>query len=147
MKALVSGQSAVAVLIDGESVLSLDHDSGEVRELGRHEVPYLLADATDVRTLSDVTREQAEAALDLACRQDCALHLMLILVDDDSDQESRRLSAESLEDLFGDEAVRDFVSNRLYATPLPPATDLLGDRKSTRLNSSHIQKSRMPSSA
>ena len=27
------------------------------------------------------------------------------------------------------------------------ATNILGDRKSTRLNSSHIQKSRMPSSA
>ena len=29
----------------------------------------------------------------------------------------------------------------------PGATDILRDRKSTRLNSSHIQKSRMPSSA
>ena len=28
-----------------------------------------------------------------------------------------------------------------------PATKISGDRKSTRLNSSHIQKSRMPSSA
>ena len=31
--------------------------------------------------------------------------------------------------------------------PLPAAQVLLTDRKSTRLNSSHIQKSRMPSSA
>ena len=48
------------------------------------------------------------------------------------------------------------VSGGLLAAPLAagaqPATKvyrigLLGDRKSTRLNSSHIQKSRMPSSA
>ena len=32
-----------------------------------------------------------------------------------------------------------------YGLPIPPPTDT--DRKSTRLNSSHIQKSRMPSSA
>ena len=31
--------------------------------------------------------------------------------------------------------------------PEPPAGEYRGDRKSTRLNSSHIQKSRMPSSA
>ena len=47
--------------------------------------------------------------------------------------------------LLDDEAIRDYV-HRLY-------TELFGrsegdtDRKSTRLNSSHIQKSRMPSSA
>ena len=33
------------------------------------------------------------------------------------------------------------------ATAVAHAVRLVGDRKSTRLNSSHIQKSRMPSSA
>ena len=36
------------------------------------------------------------------------------------------------------------ITNRLNAGLLPPG---FLDRKSTRLNSSHIQKSRMPSSA
>ena len=43
----------------------------------------------------------------------------------------------------------DFLGKRRYAFALSGVLVLLGvlDRKSTRLNSSHIQKSRMPSSA
>ena len=46
------------------------------------------------------------------------------------------------------EALADRIPRRLAATD-GPLTDpsVLADRKSTRLNSSHIQKSRMPSSA
>ena len=35
----------------------------------------------------------------------------------------------------------------MLLVPVPKVDELSGDRKSTRLNSSHIQKSRMPSSA
>ena len=64
-----------------------------------------------------------------------------------------------LRDLFGDQLLepsgRQMVLSHRAETlvqPLSRALDLLNslfntDRKSTRLNSSHIQKSRMPSSA
>ena len=39
------------------------------------------------------------------------------------------------------------IHRELLVIPLGPATPGKVDRKSTRLNSSHIQKSRMPSSA
>ena len=40
-----------------------------------------------------------------------------------------------------------WITNRLCGAKLSERRDDMGDRKSTRLNSSHIQKSRMPSSA
>ena len=43
--------------------------------------------------------------------------------------------------------VADFGIARIESSNLTQAGMILGDRKSTRLNSSHIQKSRMPSSA
>ena len=41
----------------------------------------------------------------------------------------------------------DYVIIATGSRPFVPAMEGFGDRKSTRLNSSHIQKSRMPSSA
>ena len=47
--------------------------------------------------------------------------------------------------------IRDRTQIRIFDQGVEPPMDLAGafllDRKSTRLNSSHIQKSRMPSSA
>ena len=40
-----------------------------------------------------------------------------------------------------------FLDGLLYPEDIPTLQEYIGDRKSTRLNSSHIQKSRMPSSA
>ena len=60
------------------------------------------------------------------------------------DQVKRRLSGELTEDEFKMLRLQNGVYLQLHAYMFRVA---IPDRKSTRLNSSHIQKSRMPSSA
>ena len=50
-------------------------------------------------------------------------------------------------DVKGREAIVKVIAGMPGNRPAPPPEDGKPDRKSTRLNSSHIQKSRMPSSA
>ena len=47
----------------------------------------------------------------------------------------------------GARQMRDYAKDRIKALKLNGPSKIRVDRKSTRLNSSHIQKSRMPSSA
>jgi len=125
MRALVSGEAGVAVLIDGRQVSTLNAGASEEVLLTEADIPYLLADATDVAELLDTTREAAAVALDLACRKDEALHLFLILLDAKADREAQQLSADCLEELFSDQEVLEFVCNRLYSAPLPANSDLV----------------------
>ena len=126
MKALVSGQAGLAVLFDGDHVSSLHYDPEETVPRTNTDIPYLLAYATDVMELLDVTREAAVEALDLACRKDESLHLFLILLDGAADKEARHMAAECLEETLGDPGVFNFIGNRLYAAPLPEVSDLVG---------------------
>ena len=126
MKALVSGQASLAILKDGERVFSLHLDSADPVPRSESDIPYLLADASDVEQLDDVSHDEAVSALELAWSKDRALHLTLILLDGDADGETRRLAAECLEDLLSSESVLEFVSNRFYAALLPQVADLLG---------------------
>ena len=58
----------------------------------------------------------------------------------------RLYGEQSCEEIAGE--LLDEVCEHLdYSMPISFGDGLCGDRKSTRLNSSHIQKSRMPSSA
>ena len=55
-----------------------------------------------------------------------------------------------VKDVYMDEKIEKYIVDIVFATRYPAEYKLnkfAGDRKSTRLNSSHIQKSRMPSSA
>src|ERR1019366_1952155 len=74
----------------------------------------------------NATRENALTALDLAWRQDRALLHLLILLERNSSRRARALSVESLEELLADEAVRNFVCDRLYSARLPSSADLIG---------------------
>ena len=65
--------------------------------------------------------------------------------------EEQTLLRDSVRKLMDRHATRDYIRKldrgQLYPYELYDAWVEAGDRKSTRLNSSHIQKSRMPSSA
>lgn len=129
MKAWVSGQAAVAVLVEGETISSFELDSPNLlvpRQAG--DLSHLFADATDVVELAETTREQVVAELELSWRKDRALHLLLLLLDGTAEAPTRRLAAECLEGFLAEPGVADFVSNPLYAAPLPPTADLPGAR-------------------
>ena len=126
MKALISGQAGIAVLFDRDRISSLHYDSAESFPRTESDISYLLADATDVLEVSDVTRETVTESLELACRKDESLHLLLILLDADADNEARQWAAECLDELLRDVRLFEFVTNRLYAAPLPSIADLVG---------------------
>jgi tetratricopeptide (TPR) repeat protein len=126
MRALVSGQAGIAVLIDGTRVSSMGINSPELLPCSMSDIARLFADASDVSELPNATRENALAALDLAWRQDRALQLLLILLDRNSSKRARALSVGSLEELLGNLAVRNFVRDRVYSAPLPSSADLIG---------------------
>jgi hypothetical protein len=69
-------------------VYSLYHGASKPVARSIRDIPYLLADATDVTELAETTPEQAVAALDLSWRRDRALHLLLILLDRDANREA-----------------------------------------------------------
>src|SRR5258708_1587293 len=118
MKALVSGQAGLALLIDGQRVFSVDIDSSEPVERSRAEAGYLFGGATDVTEIPNITVAKAVDALDLLWRKDRALQLMLILLDRHGDAEARQLAAECLGDMLADSQVVEFLCNRLYSAPL-----------------------------
>ncbi len=126
MKALVSGQAGVAVLIEGSGILSLHFDSDARVPRSSNDIPYLLDGAFDVLELEASSVEEVSAALDLAWRKDKSLHMTLILLDGEADSEAREIAAATFEELFADREVVDYVCNRLDSTPLPELADLLG---------------------
>jgi hypothetical protein len=126
MKALISGQAGIAVLIDGEACSSIEvHSSGSVPRAAR-DVAWLLGDAADLVELEGISKDDATRELEVAWLKDRSIHLALIALDREAGSENRLSAAECLSDLLKDSRVTDFVRNRLYAAPLPPNTDLPG---------------------
>jgi tetratricopeptide (TPR) repeat protein len=132
LKALVSGQAGVAVILEKGRATSMRADSFALTAHGPHDWPYLLADSDDVVELCNVSIEDVRRELDLASRKDGALHLILILLDRKSSDEGRKQSAPCLEELFSDGVVYRFIENRLFVAPLPGAADLEGALKIAR---------------
>ena len=126
MKALVSGQAGVAILIAKKHISSLHIGKENTIPRTKKDISYLLADTTDVIELDKATPETARTSLELAYQKDRALHLILILLDGDADSETRTMAAECLEEFFAESQVFDFVCNRLYVAPLPQNVDFIG---------------------
>ena len=126
MRALVSGQAGLAVLIEEDHVYSVHIAASDPVPRSAADIPYLLADASDVVEIPEATPQKAAAALDLSWRQDRALHLILILLDREADDDTRRMAVECLEEFACDPAVAVFVCNRLYSGPLPDSADMVG---------------------
>ena len=126
MRALVSGQAGLAVLIEQDHVYSVHIAAPGPVPRSAADIPYLLADANDVVEIPEATPQTAAVALDLSWRQDRALHLILILLDREADDDTRRIAVECLEEFASDPAVADFVCNRLYSGPLPDSADMVG---------------------
>jgi len=126
LRAFISGQAGVAVMLDGDRAVSIDVENACHVARGGDEWPYLLDGADDAYELDDVSEQQVVSELDLAWRKDRSLHLTLIFLDQDTQEEIRKESAGFLENLLSDERVLRYILNRLHVAPMPATADLRG---------------------
>ena len=127
MQAIVSGQAGLAVLIDGESVYSIDADAPDVStSRDRADLQHLFAGADDVVEFPVEDRAAVVRSLHLNRSCDRALRMTLILLDCDEASETRSLAAECVEERLADESVKDWLLARLYQAPIPAGGDLAG---------------------
>ena len=128
MNAVVSGHSGVAVLIEGDSLSSIQTWDEEVLPRRPRDLRFLFNGARDLQFLEDVDLEEVRQQLDLQSTRIDALHLALILLDSDLTHDTRMTAAEELEELLADEGIVHWVEGVLYAHPLPKSGDLAGAR-------------------
>ena len=126
MRAFISGQAGIAVLIDGEEYSSIEVHSAESVPRTANDLAYLVGDAVDLVEIEGVSKDDAARKLDVAWRKDRGLQLALIAIDGEAARENRLRSARCLIDLLIDPQIIDFVRNRLYAAPLPSTADFRG---------------------
>lgn len=127
MKAILSGQTAVAVCIENDQFHSISIDSPETwNERHDWEIPLLFANATDMFQLENVSRSQVSEKLEIAWAQDRSLQLILILLDQEEESETRLEAAECLDDFLNQAEMRGYVENHLYSASLPSNADLNG---------------------
>jgi RNA polymerase sigma factor (sigma-70 family) len=129
MNAVISGQAGVAVLVDGLKLASIHAGSdGEAVARRPGEVRFLLGDAKDLEFVDGVQPEEVRRRLEVAASRYDALHLALILLDGELSHDTRRTTAEELDDLLGDQGISGWVESVLYAHPLPSSADPVGAR-------------------
>jgi hypothetical protein len=127
MNAVISGQAGVAVLVDGMKLASIHagHD-GEVVTRGPAEVRLLLNDARDLEFVKGISPEEVSRRLEIETSKYDALHVALILLDEDLSNDTRQTAVE--EHLGGDPEVSDFPERVLFAHPFPRGADPEGAR-------------------
>lgn len=127
MTALVSGQAGVAVAVDGDHYFSLHYpDLDRSWNRTAAEAGSLLVGYADIVDLADVSIDEVKRELELECGKDRALQLLLVLLDSNAGDDTRSLAAKCLGQRLSVPAVREFVENRLYSTPLPGDADIPG---------------------
>ncbi len=125
MKAILSGQTAVAVTIEDEHLYSISLNSPESWTPRQEwEVPCLFAHASDILQLENVPRSEVIDKLKSEWAQDRCLQLILMLLDPEEESQTRLEAAECLDEFLNQDEVRTYVENHLYSSPLPSTADL-----------------------
>ena len=127
MKALISGQAAVGVLWDDDRLFSFSWDDPELL-VPRHpgDLRLLFGTATDLVELQTTSHAQAIDSLGKCWRKDRAVHMALILLDEDAATDTRAGAAECLDEFLAEPPTEQAVTNLLAAAPLPARSDLAG---------------------
>ena len=127
MNAVISGRSGLALVIDGEKLLSLDVDDLETLvPRSQSDLRFLLADANDLVTLENTGHTDIAQRLDLEHDIACALDMTLISLDPDTSMELRAEAVEALDELLDSARVIERLEFTMFAKPLPEAADLIG---------------------
>jgi tetratricopeptide (TPR) repeat protein len=127
MDAYISGGTGIAVLTGGEGLTFFHVSTPETHEpLRPNELHRLVGDTQDIRKLENTSPKEAAQALqrDYSCV--CALDLALMTLDRDLSPETRRDTADALDELISDTALSDYLHSIFSAAPLPFAADLKG---------------------
>src|ERR1039458_4819736 len=105
MRALISGQAGIAVLIDGEACSSIEvHSSGSIPR-GAGDVAYLVGDAADLVEFEGISTDDAARELEAAWSKDRSLHLALIALDREAARENRESAVACLSGMLKDSRV------------------------------------------
>jgi len=89
------------------------------------DVANLLSDAPDAIIVRSKSAEQSYQILTGEWTNDRSLHLILILLDRNSQLRAKKIAAKCLEEFFSREAVTDYLAYRLYSRTLPDVTDII----------------------
>lgn len=125
MDAIISGQASVLALIEGNDCHVIHSvDSGREHKIDIGLLKYMFSGVSDVLHFKRVHRDEAMQTFTSELRAENALRLMLILLDNDEDVETRRDAAGELEELIGSQTTKTYVENVFYAKPIPDITNL-----------------------
>ena len=124
LRALLSGQAGVVVLVDGASCTRRMIGEIDYRSCRIEDISYLFGGASDVISVAASSPAQAFRILENEWAHDRALHLVLILLDHDAHLRAKRIASEALEQFLVVPTTRQFVLHRLYSRPLPASADI-----------------------
>ncbi len=138
MKAILSGQSAIAVCIEDSKFYSISLDEETWAERNECDIPFLFANAADIFQIEYTSRSEVLKKLETAWEQDRCLQLTLITLDKEENETTRIEAIECLNGLLSKAEVKEYVENRLYSAPMPTGSDLDGAIKLSKLESLEI---------
>jgi hypothetical protein len=133
-KALISGQAGVAVLLKGGRAQSFHLDGPAGIERRWEEIPQIFGDCTDVVVVEGIEHEAVAARLELEWTKQRCLSLCLLLLDIESNPESRLSAIRDVEEFLAAPEVADFLLARLFVAVMPDSADLIG-----AINRAHSQ--------
>lgn len=130
MDAFISGHNGVAIIIDGDRLLSMAIDAQEPpATCSPRDARLLLGNARDVILVGDASEEHIRTRLMTAREQDDGLQLALFTLDAELTEETRTEATEALEELLARDEVLAFVQNVLLSCPAPKSADLHGAKR------------------
>ncbi len=130
MNALISGRSRRALLIDGDSLKSFDVDNpSTIVPRSRTDLQFIFGDASDLRVIQNATKETIEHELKADSNLTLALDLVLISLDLELTDKTRKQALQQLAQLLKDDSVHLYLANILYSHSVPEDGDLDGALK------------------
>jgi len=127
MKALISGRAGVALIVDGQTLQSVDIKNS-LRPVERNlgEVPFLFGDARDIQIVESGNLESISEQLREESRFTVGLDLVLIGLDSELARDIRHDALFELDKVLRDQSIAERLKNVLYAEPIPEGGDLRG---------------------
>jgi hypothetical protein len=114
MDAFVSGRAGVAIIVDGDRLLSMSLEAhAPPTPCTTRDVRFLLGDARDLLIVEGKTMDEIRAHLMVARDHDYALQLTLFTLDAELSDDTREESALALEELLARDGVLELVEGEV----------------------------------
>jgi len=131
MKAILSGQAGVGIVVDGESISVVRVGHADAEPCRYEDVLWLLADASDISEIEVTGVDRAVDQLKRGWLSDRALQQALILLDQSEVPDIRSRAAMLLNSSVNQPGIADFVLNCLYSLRHIEAADFDGALRQT----------------